>query len=358
VLSDGTSTDLYGLGRIGQQEAEWAHHLPDALGSVRQLAEATGAVSYAAAYEPYGEALAAFGSQQTAYGFVGEWTDETGLVYLRARYYDGQIGRFLSRDDLASFAEKPATLNRWLYADDSPTNYVDPSGNVPVKIWTAAFIEPTQITFPYPFTYPFVGIDFFAQWNGNGRAFFTGGARPSSKVWHEIRFDTTNPDVISKGQGTDVTIVRYLGVFVNVGHAPSPSTANVTYPNSQIWIEVKASAANPLIPFAPAIDYSYTFAFDLNTGAVAVIGEYDFFPWHEVFLQVDNKGYEILNAPPSGPNKNPLDLGYDQSHRPKLFWWENIPALIETGDTCNELLVMGLAPLHRSILLNVTGGRK
>ena len=73
VLTDGTSAYLYGLGRIGQQGAEWAYHLPDALGSIRQLAETTGTVSYAQNFEPFGESLGAFGSQQTAYGFAGEW---------------------------------------------------------------------------------------------------------------------------------------------------------------------------------------------------------------------------------------------------------------------------------------------
>jgi hypothetical protein len=54
---------------------------------VRQLADATGAVSYAQSFEPYGETLTSGGSQPTAYGFAGEWTDGTGLQYLRARYY-------------------------------------------------------------------------------------------------------------------------------------------------------------------------------------------------------------------------------------------------------------------------------
>ena len=92
VLADGTNTFLYGLGRVAQYsqpllQDTWAYHLPDALGSVRQLVDAAGAISAAQSFEPYGEALAAFGSQQTAYGFAGEWTDGTGLQYLRARYY-------------------------------------------------------------------------------------------------------------------------------------------------------------------------------------------------------------------------------------------------------------------------------
>ena len=84
MLGDGTTSYLYGLGRIGEQGAEWAYHLPDALGSVRQMADATGVVNYAQSFEPYGELLTAGGSQASAYGFAGEWTDGTGLQYLRA----------------------------------------------------------------------------------------------------------------------------------------------------------------------------------------------------------------------------------------------------------------------------------
>jgi hypothetical protein len=41
----GASVYLYGLGRIGEERAAgWVHHLGDALGSVRQLADGDGAV--------------------------------------------------------------------------------------------------------------------------------------------------------------------------------------------------------------------------------------------------------------------------------------------------------------------------
>ncbi|MDW8241512.1 MAG: hypothetical protein RMM98_18070, partial [Acidobacteriota bacterium] len=46
VLADDTNTYLYGHGRIGEQQpGGWAYHLGDALGSVRQLANAGGAVT-------------------------------------------------------------------------------------------------------------------------------------------------------------------------------------------------------------------------------------------------------------------------------------------------------------------------
>ena len=94
VLGDGMSVYLYGLGRIGEEGAAgWVYHLGDALGSVRQLADGDGEVVLDRSYRPYGGVLESGGSGESAYGFAGEWTDGTGLVFLRARYMDPGTGR-------------------------------------------------------------------------------------------------------------------------------------------------------------------------------------------------------------------------------------------------------------------------
>jgi hypothetical protein len=62
VLADGDSTYLYGLGRIGGEgTAGWQYHLGDALGSVRQLTDPSGAVTFAKSYRPYGDLLSSVG---------------------------------------------------------------------------------------------------------------------------------------------------------------------------------------------------------------------------------------------------------------------------------------------------------
>jgi YD repeat-containing protein len=57
VLSDGTNSYLYGLGRIGEFGAAWSYHMPDALGSVRQQTDNAGNVTMAQTYEPFGDVL-------------------------------------------------------------------------------------------------------------------------------------------------------------------------------------------------------------------------------------------------------------------------------------------------------------
>jgi len=67
------------------------------------------------------------GSGATAYQFTGEIRDPNGLIYLRARYYAPQDGRFLSRDTWGGDYNRPLSLNRWNYVEGNPVNAVDPS---------------------------------------------------------------------------------------------------------------------------------------------------------------------------------------------------------------------------------------
>jgi RHS repeat-associated protein len=134
VLADGTNTYLYGRSRLAEYSAAGtAYDLADALGSVRQLADAAGQVTLARAYRPYGETLSSNGAGATSYGFTGEATDVTGMVYLRARYYAPGVGRFISRDMWAGDAKMPMSYNGWLYTYGDPVNYTDPSGFMPER---------------------------------------------------------------------------------------------------------------------------------------------------------------------------------------------------------------------------------
>ena len=129
VLEDGSNGYLYGLGRIGEvQPAGWAYHLADGLGSVRQLADASGEVTMAQSYRPYGELMSSSGLGDSAYSYTGEWTDETGLVHLRARYYAPASGRFLTRDPWGGSVMRPGTFNGYSYVTNNPIRLVDPQG--------------------------------------------------------------------------------------------------------------------------------------------------------------------------------------------------------------------------------------
>jgi RHS repeat-associated protein len=128
VLEDGTNTYLYGVSRIAQYGASSPQYfLGDALGSVRQLVDASGNVTLAKSYQPYGEVLIVAGDGATNYGFTNEWTSQ-GLIYLRARWYSPQSGRFISKDVWQGNLKTPMSNNAWLYVYANPVNLTDPSG--------------------------------------------------------------------------------------------------------------------------------------------------------------------------------------------------------------------------------------
>jgi RHS repeat-associated protein len=119
---------LYGVARIGEYDDNWHYYLTDHLGSVRSLVGADGDVEGARTYRPYGLSLNVAGNINTMYGFTGEQTDLTGLVYLRARMYSLAQSQFLSRDPWRGSNRQPLTLNSYLYALANPLRFTDPSG--------------------------------------------------------------------------------------------------------------------------------------------------------------------------------------------------------------------------------------
>jgi RHS repeat-associated protein len=80
-------------------------------------------------YDAFGRVLSQSGTVDTVYLFAGEPFDPgVGAYYLRARYYNMAMGRFLSTDPLAGSPEDPSSLQKYLYADADPVNKQDPTG--------------------------------------------------------------------------------------------------------------------------------------------------------------------------------------------------------------------------------------
>ena len=129
TLDDGTRKYVWGLGlayAVSGSSIEVYH--ADRLGSVRAITDATGAVTATYRTDEYGVPTASTGSSGQPFTFTGEPRDATGLSYLRARYYDPALGRFMSRDSWAGSANRSASLNRAAYVMGNPVTYSDPSG--------------------------------------------------------------------------------------------------------------------------------------------------------------------------------------------------------------------------------------
>ena len=128
VISDTEAVYLYGLDIIAQQQSERLHYMHDGLGSVRQLVDTTGQVETNCAYDPFGVPMMG-GNVYNPYQFTGEaWDADVELLYLRARYYQPEVGRFVTKDPWAGDVWRPSTLSGYTYIDSNPTSYMDPSG--------------------------------------------------------------------------------------------------------------------------------------------------------------------------------------------------------------------------------------
>ncbi|MGG1475210.1 RHS repeat-associated core domain-containing protein, partial [Brevibacillus agri] len=65
------------------------------------------------------------------FAYAGEMYDkESGFYYLRARYYDPKMGRFVSEDTVKGQVDNPLSLNRYTYVENNPLRYVDPTGHI------------------------------------------------------------------------------------------------------------------------------------------------------------------------------------------------------------------------------------
>lgn len=122
----------YGDDLISQTNEQGTHTFGyDGLGSTRILTDSTGTVQNSYGYQAYGEISHQSGSVDNKYLFTGEQYDESLFqYYLRARYYNHEIGRFTQMDTWKGKICSPITLNKYVYVNANPINRIDPSGNM------------------------------------------------------------------------------------------------------------------------------------------------------------------------------------------------------------------------------------
>lgn len=126
-------------------------------------------------YTAFGERKLVAGSDVTPMGFVSEQHDASGLIYLRARYYDPMIGQFISHDPLVN-----KTLDAYGYAGGNPLQMIDP-----------------------------LGLDFFGDVGSLATSSFNNG----------INWVRDNPDQIATGLQVLAIVASATGVGAPVGLA-------------------------------------------------------------------------------------------------------------------------------------------
>jgi RHS repeat-associated protein len=110
-----------------------AYYNTDLTGNVTGLSGADGNLIGSYSYLPFGEIASTSGSLDNPFQFSGGFgvtTDGTGLDFMRARFFDSSLGRFVSRDPIGI----TGGTNLYAYVDNDPATLTDPTGQNPLVL--------------------------------------------------------------------------------------------------------------------------------------------------------------------------------------------------------------------------------
>lgn len=101
----------------------------DGPGSLVAITSEAGRIIELKGYEPWGGVIGK--PAYSGVGYTGHLMDgATGLTYMRQRYYDPMIGRFLSVDPMPANATNGTNVNRYWYGNNNPFTFIDPNGEL------------------------------------------------------------------------------------------------------------------------------------------------------------------------------------------------------------------------------------
>jgi RHS repeat-associated protein len=170
VLEEYQGTSLsrvynYGLALISQRQVSSgtiSYYGTDGHGSTRFLTVNSGAVTDTYTFDAYGLmiASASSGSTPNNYLYCGQqWDADVSMYYLRARYYRPDTGRFWTMDTYDGDSEDPLSLHKYLYAQASPIDLDDPSGNYSGWEQFMGYEAQDAIVDHYKDTHPWINPD-------------------------------------------------------------------------------------------------------------------------------------------------------------------------------------------------------
>jgi RHS repeat-associated protein len=114
------------------------YYLYNGHGDVIQMVDRNGNVVNNYQYDEWGNILTSNETISNPFKYAGEvYDDETGLYYLRARYYDPSMGRFINEDNVEGQVNNPLTMNLYTYCYNNPLIFIDSTGNSPSPLGVA-----------------------------------------------------------------------------------------------------------------------------------------------------------------------------------------------------------------------------
>ena len=116
-------------------EMEKTYYVTDTHGNVVQLLDETGNVTKTYEYDSFGNEVNPDKKDENPFRYCGEYYDkETEEIYLRARYYQPSVGRFITRDTYTGESDESLSLHLYTYCENDSVNAWDPSGHYKIKM--------------------------------------------------------------------------------------------------------------------------------------------------------------------------------------------------------------------------------
>ena len=148
----------------------------DGINSVIAITDDSGTKVASYEYNVYGKIKNKTGSLENEIQFTGRWFDEdTGLHYYRARWYNSDSGRFVSRDPIGLSS---GDVNFYRYVKNNPSKFIDPFGLIEICFPLPSKISPWKdVSGPYNET----------SWHGDGHKDDEGTLGWGIMVWTKTR---------------------------------------------------------------------------------------------------------------------------------------------------------------------------
>lgn len=212
---------IYGQGPVMMQTPSQTYFYSlDPLGSVAEMTDSQGAVVASYNYDPFGNVtISGANPAGNPLMFDGAMLDaSTGLYDMGARNYDPTTGRFTQRDPQQSAVGAPC-WSPYVFAQDAPASYTDPTGESVSTVANSAFNGHDTKTANgltdtgYGVTGAKLGIAATAKFGGYGSASGVRAAGDFEEVTPEVNALADTGDAL-KVAGSALVVV---GIAVQIG---------------------------------------------------------------------------------------------------------------------------------------------